>query len=252
MRLLLIRHGEPDYSGDTLTDKGKREAELLSRRMEKYDIRDFYVSPLGRAQETAEYTLKRMGREAETLEWLQEFRARHLDPESGKMQICWDRKPRDWTAWPESYDVRRWTEIPIFQGSDTAEVWRETTEGIDALMARYGFRKDGPVWKCDENRAETIALFCHFGMEMAILGYLTDISPMILWHRFMCLPSAVTEVVTEERIRGEVSFRAVKIGDLTHLESQGEPRSTHGLYPEVYNGIDSTNPYINETPVRIY
>ena len=85
MRLLLIRHGEPDYSGDTLTEKGKREAELLSRRMEKYDIRDFYVSPLGRARETAEYTLKRMGREAETLEWLQEFRARHLDPESGKI-----------------------------------------------------------------------------------------------------------------------------------------------------------------------
>ena len=60
MRILLIRHGEPDYSADRLTAKGKEEAELLSRRMEKYEIRDFYVSPLGRARETAEYTLRRM------------------------------------------------------------------------------------------------------------------------------------------------------------------------------------------------
>ena len=84
MRILLIRHGEPDYSADRLTAKGKEEAELLSRRMEKYEIRDFYVSPLGRARETAEYTLRRMGREAETLPWLEEFRARHTDPETGK------------------------------------------------------------------------------------------------------------------------------------------------------------------------
>ena len=41
MRILLIRHGEPDYSADRLTAKGKEEAELLSRRMEKYEIRDF-------------------------------------------------------------------------------------------------------------------------------------------------------------------------------------------------------------------
>ena len=58
MRILLIRHGEPDYTTDTLTPTGRREAELLSRRMAAYHIRDYYVSPLGRARETAEYTLR--------------------------------------------------------------------------------------------------------------------------------------------------------------------------------------------------
>ena len=82
---------------------------------------------------------------------------------------------------------------------------------------------------------------------MAILGYLTDISPMILWHRIICLPSSLTEIVTEERIYGEVSFRLVKLGDLSHLESAGEPASTAGLFPEVYTGIDSTDPDINGT-----
>ena len=30
MKLLIIRHGEPDYSIDSLTEKGWREAELLA------------------------------------------------------------------------------------------------------------------------------------------------------------------------------------------------------------------------------
>ena len=136
---------------------------------------------------------------------------------------------------------------PVFDKGDVREVWKETVEGINALMARYGCIKDGPVWRCGENTDFTIALFCHFGISMAVLGYLTDVSPMVLWHRVLCLPSSVTEVVTEERVRGEVSFRTTKLGDLTHLESAGEARSTAGLFPEVYTGIDSTDPAVNGT-----
>ena len=33
MRLLIIRHGDPDYEKDSLTEKGWWEAELLSRRI---------------------------------------------------------------------------------------------------------------------------------------------------------------------------------------------------------------------------
>ena len=35
MRLLLVRHAEPDYAHDSLTPKGWREAELLSRRLSR-------------------------------------------------------------------------------------------------------------------------------------------------------------------------------------------------------------------------
>ena len=33
MRILLIRHAEPDYTVDSLNPKGRVEAELLSRRL---------------------------------------------------------------------------------------------------------------------------------------------------------------------------------------------------------------------------
>ena len=58
MKILLIRHGDPDYTIDSLTEKGWREAKLLSNRLEKLEIRDFYVSPLGRARATVQPTLE--------------------------------------------------------------------------------------------------------------------------------------------------------------------------------------------------
>ena len=64
MKLLLIRHGDPDYTIDSLTEKGHREAQLLAEKMKNVPVKDFYVSPLGRARATADYTLKKAGRKA--------------------------------------------------------------------------------------------------------------------------------------------------------------------------------------------
>lgn len=251
MRILLIRHAEPDYSIDSLTPKGRVEAELLSRRLIRYNILDFYVSPLGRARDTAAYTLEKLHTEAEVLPWLQEFRGRFPDPETGRMRIAWDLRPRVWSDYPGVFDIRTWVDNPVYDQGNVREIWQETTEGADALMARYGFRKDGPVWRGKKNAENTIALFCHFGISMAFLAYLMDISPMILWHRTLTFPSSVTEVVTEERVPGEVSFRMTRLGDISHLETAGEPRSTAGLFPECYTGIDSTVPVENGV-VKVY
>ena len=247
MRILLIRHAEPDYATDSLTPKGRVEAELLSRRLVHYDIRDFYVSPLGRAKETAAYTLEKLGRTAGEMPWLAEFRGRCADPETGLSRLPWDLPPRVWSALPGAHDVSTWVDAPLFEGSDVRTVWQETVEGTEMLLARYGFRNDGPVWRCAENPRDTIALFCHFGISMAVLGILIGCSPLVLWHRTLALPSSVTEVVTEERVRGEVSFRVTRLGDIAHLESNGEKRSTAGLFPECFTGVDSTDPAVNGT-----
>ena len=64
MRLIFIRHGDPDYEKDSLTEKGRREAALLCGRLLRLDIGDIYVSPLGRARDTLKPYLDRTGREA--------------------------------------------------------------------------------------------------------------------------------------------------------------------------------------------
>lgn len=74
MRLLFIRHGDPDYEHDALTEKGKKEAGLLAQLIPSMNIGDVYVSPLGRAQETANIALQNVSLEKKTtVPWLMEF-----------------------------------------------------------------------------------------------------------------------------------------------------------------------------------
>ena len=242
MQLLLVRHAEPDYSVDSLTEKGRREAELLAGRIAALDaeVEAYYVSPLGRARATADYTLKKVGRTAEILPWLQEFRGAVLDPDRGTLHCCWDWQPRRWQGQPELRDPDRFLYAPILRGSNVAEIWQETREGADALLARHGFTHCGPVWRCEHNRAGKIVCFCHFGIAAAIVAHLTGLSPVVLWQTACMLPSSVTTLVTEERIPGEVIWRCTGFGDISHLWAAGEAPSTAGMFAEVYDGIDTT------------
>ena len=75
MKLLFIRHGDPDYEKDSLTEKGWHEAELLGQRMANTPVTAFYVSPLGRAKDTASKTLQKVGRDATGLQSTDELQA---------------------------------------------------------------------------------------------------------------------------------------------------------------------------------
>ena len=43
MKIIFIRHGEPNYEIDSLTEKGWREAELLSKRTAKWECHRFLL-----------------------------------------------------------------------------------------------------------------------------------------------------------------------------------------------------------------
>ncbi|MBQ1970571.1 MAG: histidine phosphatase family protein, partial [Paludibacteraceae bacterium] len=94
MRIIFIRHGDPDYENDTLTEKGWREAALLAKRVSGWDVTEFYCSPLGRAQDTASCSLKATGRTAITLPWMQEFAYQVTDPTTGLYKVPWDFMPQ--------------------------------------------------------------------------------------------------------------------------------------------------------------
>jgi len=242
MRILIIRHGEPDYSVDSLTEKGRREAELLSRRLVNTQMDAIYVSPLGRARDTAKPTLEKLGREAEVLPWLAEFRGHYIEAETGRERIPWDLRAREWYERPDFLDRDRWAEEELFAGGTVAEVWQETKDGVDALLAKHGYTRDGAIYRCKEGNFKTIALFCHFGVGAAITAHLTGIPTMALWQGTCMMPTAVTTIVTQERKQGEADFRCISYGDLSHLYVAGERPSLYAMFPEVYNGADNTNP----------
>ncbi len=239
MKILIIRHGDPDYSKDSLTEKGFREAEFLAERMAKTDIDAYYVSPLGRAQATIAPTLKKKGVTAETLKWLREFDPRIIDEETGKLKfVVWDMMPDYWTKFPEYYDKDRWYTTPVMKDGRVEEKLKEVYDGFDALLAKHGYVRENNYYRAERPNEDTIALFCHFGLECVLLSRLMNVSPVILWHGFMAAPTSVTTVVTEERREGIAYFRAGAIGDISHLYANGETPAFAGRFCEMFTNED--------------
>lgn len=237
MKLLIVRHCEPDYARDTLTEKGWREAALLTDRLCRAGIDDIYISPLGRAQDTARGTLERLGKTGETLPWLEEFRGWVIEPKTGRRSFAWDFAPQYWTRCPELWDMEKWRQNALVATGNSGEIYDETVAGLDALLARYGYAREGCLYRTAKNSDATVALFCHFGVASAMLSHLLWVPFYLLLHSFILAPSSVTTLVSEERLPGEVFFRCVAMGDTSHLYAAGEPISHFGRFREHY-GVD--------------
>lgn len=235
MRILIIRHGDPDYEKDSLTEKGWHEAELLADKMEKLDIAAFYVSPLGRAQDTANVTLKKMGRSAQTHKWLREFHAPVSD--KGKERSPWDLMPSFYTANDDFYDVRLWHKTSFMKKGPVYHEYKKVTGEFDKLLALHGYVREGKYYKAVSANTDTIAFFCHFGVECVLLSHLLNISPVSLWQGFCAAPTSVTSLYTEEREKGIAVFRCNSFGDVSHLYAGNEEPAFAARFCEIYNDM---------------
>lgn len=238
MKLIIIRHADPDYSIDSLTEKGWKEAEYLSDRISKMDVKAFYVSPLGRAKDTASLTLKKINQEAKILPWLREFHAPIVDQETGKERITWDWLPADWTRENEYYDRNHWHTTPVMQMANVIEEAKFVYRGLDELLLEHGYQHEGNLFRAIRSNDETVVLFCHFGVECVMLGHLLGISPMVLWHGFCAAPTSVTTLITEERRKGIAYFRMSSFGDISHLYAVGEPPASAARFCEIFENKD--------------
>lgn len=218
MKLVIVRHGDPDYINDSLTEKGKREAALLSNRLKKMHIDEIYQSPLGRAQLTAFYTLSQMNCEAITLDWLKEFEPRINRPDKLlRKTVAWDWLPEDWTKDVRFYDYDHWFDHEVMQKGNVEQKYKWVCNNFDAFLKDHGYEHDGKIFKVIHENHDTIVFFCHFGLECVLISHLLHISPMPLWHGFCAAPTSVTTIYTEERKKGIATFRIQSFGDLSHL-----------------------------------
>lgn len=240
MRILLIRHGDPDYEHDALTERGKVEAELLAGKLAEERIDYAYVSTMGRAMQTAAPTLAVKGMEAEYYDWLREFSDKHImrPDQDTPAAVCWDWLPQDWTKHDEFYDMNQWTEQEIMAAVDMKSYAKMVEDGLDELLARHGYVRDGRTYRAERPNDDTIALFCHFGVGCVIIGHLLGISPMPLWHGFAAAPTSVTTIRTEERREGIASFRISCYGDTTHLYVGDVEPSFSARFCELYTNED--------------
>ncbi|MBE5745414.1 MAG: histidine phosphatase family protein [Clostridiales bacterium] len=240
MRILIIRHGDPDYENDTLTEKGKREATLLAQRLKKEKIDAFYTSPLGRAKDTCLYSARACGRENDVVvkDWLQEFNHPLTLASGRKRNIPWDMLPTEWTEEKKMYDAWGWHKQKCYRKADMKAAYDYVANGLDELLQENGYVREGNRYRVETPNTKTIALFCHFGLEMVLMSRLCNISPIPLWHHFTALTSSVTTIFSEERRKGVATFRCAGFGDIGHLYAGEEEPSFSARFCEVFDSED--------------
>ncbi len=194
MLLYIIRHGIPDYTTDTLTELGWKQAEAVGKRIAKSKIDRIFTSPMGRAKQTAEPACRLLGIEPVVEEWTREI---------GEEQLTTypDGKPKPMCAMPNT--IARGTdelELPFSRSFECRAVAESTIKDryddikkhSDAFLEKLGYREENGVYRILRPNDEKVAVFCHALFGMTWISQLLHIPFHMMWTSFCYSHTGVT------------------------------------------------------------
>lgn len=174
MRIVFVRHGEPDYARDCLTELGRIQAKKAAQRLLGEGIGEIYASPLGRARETAQAAAEVLGLPVKTLDFMEEVRWGSADGEElyagGHPWAIADEMAR------QGMELNRpdWRDAPWFRTNRVVECVDRVERGIDEWLAGFGYLREGKHYRhaVEEEQHKTVALFSHGGSSCAAMGHI--------------------------------------------------------------------------------
>ncbi|MBP5248378.1 MAG: histidine phosphatase family protein [Lachnospiraceae bacterium] len=183
MRLIFVRHGEPDYAKDCLTGTGRVQAECTAKRLHDEKIEAIYSSPMGRAKETASYTAHDHGLDINVLDFMHEINWGAKENAEG---LKYNGHP--WTLASEFRSDTAtgktdlpWKEHPYFRDNVCMDYFTLIGSGIDALFEKYGIVRENGMYRSKNGFDGTIALFAHGGSGAVMFSYVLDLPfPFVL------------------------------------------------------------------------
>ena len=177
MRILFIRHGEPDYVNDCLTGQGKLQAVAAAERLRDENIEEIFSSPLGRAAETAAAAAEVLQLPVKTLDFMRELHWGSIDgtpiPSGGHPWDLADLLAAD--GWDLTSPA--WRDHPYFAANRvTAEADHVAAE-TDAWLLSLGYERNGAYYRCirPDSIQKTVALFSHGGSSAAAMGHILNL-----------------------------------------------------------------------------
>lgn len=224
MLLYIIRHGEPDYVKDCLTERGWKEAKALARKMVKINPDKIYASPMGRAKETAMPTCELLGKDYEVLDWAHEI-------EDDRLTTFPDGKLKSVSVLPNFYyRTEKNLDLPYdkafesdgFSTTNMKSACKTIVEGGRALLERHGYKEEGGVYKIINPTDEKIAVFCHSCMGRAWISHMLHIPINIMWSSFTYSFTGVTVINFQNHTEGYTAPQCLSYCDLGHLYEDGQ------------------------------
>lgn len=225
MRILIIRHADPEYVTDSLTAEGQREADALARRLTsgvEGNITHVYTSPKGRARATAAPTEKALNKEAAVEEWTRELSYWPRLPGTDRPGVgglaMWDISAANVRAAPDLGKTSQWDIVKDIQSAK--EPFEALQMDSDTFIARHGYVREGHQYRIVKPNRDIIAVFCHGGFGLTWIAHLLNIPLSVAWTSLYLPPSSITTILFDERSADFACPRAIGIGDIGHLYSE--------------------------------
>ena len=201
MILYYVRHGDPIYNPDSLTELGHKQAEALSKRFALYGLDEIYCSTSNRAIQTAEPTCKMLNKEKTLLDWANEghafadFCATKADG-SRVWSFYIPERIRQFNDKEVKALVDKWYEHPYFEDTNFKRGVERINRETDAFMLNLGYEHDreNGKYKCIRKNEKRVALFAHEGFGKAFLSSLLDIPFPTICTKFQLSHSSVTVI----------------------------------------------------------
>ncbi len=234
MKLIFIRHGDPDYENNTLTEQGFKEIASLADYYKELNFKKAYCSSLNRAKLTAKAFLKPHNKKAIICNWLDEFAFKVKVPYSKETVLNMDFLPSFFTTQDDFYNNDCYLDNEVMRSANIKEHYYEVVNKFDELLVKYGYIREGKFYKVKKANKDTLIFICHFGIMSVLMSHLMGIPFVLLTQSFICPPSGVTTLVTEEREKGIAQFRCLEYGNIDHLKKANIKPSFMGRFCEIY------------------
>lgn len=235
MLLFYVRHGDPIYDPDSLTEQGLKQADALVNRMKRCNPSKIYASSSNRAMLTAKPTCDALGIEMEILDWCNEAHAASTFWYSDEAQSYWMFGHHITMKLLASEEVRRldrdWYTLPFFE-----EKMPHLKKGIeriqnetDAFMLSLGYRHVENGYIAEKPNNDRVALFAHQGFGLAFMSALLDIPYPMMSTKFDFGHSSMTVINFEGE--GFVVPKVLQFSNDSHIFASDLPTLYNNYIP---------------------
>lgn len=223
MLLYIIRHGDPIYKTDSLTERGFKQAEAVGKRIAHSKIDRIFSSPMGRAKLTALPACKYLNKEMQIEEWTHEIEDERLTTypngilqsiskldnnlfrENGQQNLTYD----------EAFSANAIKPTQMKKAVDFIE------KNGNEFLERLGYKYENGVYKILRKNEEKVALFCHSAFTRTWLSILLHIPLNLMWSGFDFTHSGVTIIEFKNHENGYTCPRCLCFSDTSHLYKEG-------------------------------
>lgn len=175
MNLYLIRHAQPDYENDTITETGRDQAKYLGEWMKDIKIDEIYHSSMGRAKITASYIAEKQNIPMVSVDWARELSWGNAKGDAGDSLSPWAIKDKIIETNHSYPEGEEWKKLPDLQDSNLISSIENLQKNFDTFLAEHGCVRENQFYRVIKPNDKNIVLVCHGGVISALISYLINV-----------------------------------------------------------------------------